>query len=70
MPRTGVLDGGFVESFQGIEQSRNAPVEHVIVGESAAVDSRFSKAADIFRTHLVMNFFARPVGFAACDRRF
>ena len=67
-PRASMFDSFLVKRVERIDESRNSPAEHVIVGKHAAVDSCASQASNILWTHLVVNVLAKPVRVAARNR--
>jgi hypothetical protein len=65
-----VSDAGLVQRGERFGQPFAAPVEHVIVGQRAAVDACRRETLDVQRIHAVMDSFVRPVVVAGHDARF
>jgi hypothetical protein len=54
-PCAGDRDAGFLEHRQRLEQAFTPPVEHVVVGEHAAVDAGDGQARQVVGVHPVVN---------------
>ena len=57
------------EGLEGFDQTRASPIEDMIVGKHATIDSSGEKAADVLRAHPIIDAFANEL-FASRDTGF
>jgi hypothetical protein len=69
VPRTSHLDIQLLQSRQRLSQAGAAPIEHMVVGQYAAVDLGVSKTRGIFGTHAIIDTLLHAI-IAAGHRRF
>ena len=67
--RTGGLDVGAVQDVQCVEQTAVPPIQHMVVGQHAAIDLGSGDTGNILRTHAIVDTLGDEA-ITPCDCRF